>query len=75
MGWIHGETSRIKTFKNTAAIGYDSLTHYLRQAYGRHLNIMLAVEADPEKILQKLIRPGKPARLEIPAPPEFIDEL
>lgn len=74
MGWIHGETSRIRTFKNKAVIGYNFLTHCASQAYGKHLGVMLAIEKDPAKVLEKLIRPGKPARLDFPAPPECIDK-
>lgn len=74
MTWIHDEVSRIRTYKESVAIGYDFLTHCARQAYGRHLNVMLAVEKDPAKVLEKLIRPGKPARLDMPVPPEFFDE-
>jgi phage replication initiation protein len=75
MAWIHDEASRIKTFKQTAVIGYNAMTYHARQAYGRLFNVMLAVEGTPEKVLEKLIRSGKPARLDFPAPPEYVDEL
>ncbi|MEJ1411048.1 MAG: replication initiation factor domain-containing protein [Candidatus Sedimenticola sp. (ex Thyasira tokunagai)] len=75
MSWVHDEASRIKTYKETAAISYDFLTHCARQAYGRHLNVMLAVEKSPEKVLEKLIRSGKPARLDMPVPPEYLEQI
>lgn len=75
MEWINDEASRIKTFKQTAAIGYDFMTHCARQAYGRHLNVMLAVEKSADKVLEKLLRPGKPARLDMPSPPEYLDQI
>jgi phage replication initiation protein len=74
MGWVHGETSRIRTFQNKALIGYEFLTHCASKSYGKHLGVMLAIEKDPAKVLEKLIRPGKPARLDFPAPPECIDK-
>ena len=75
MSWIQEETSRIATFKQTAGIGYDFMTHCARQSYGRFLRVMLAVEKDPAKVLDKLIRSGKPKRLDMPAPAEYLDQL
>jgi len=75
MNWVHGEASRIKTYKTTVKIGYESLTYHARQAYGPLINIMLAVEKSPERVIEKLIRPGKPSRLDMPAPPECIDQI
>ncbi len=74
MRWITEEADRIRTIKNTQKIGYDCLTQHAKRGYGRFLNIMLKQEGSPEAVLKKLIRTGTPARLDIPMPPEYIDQ-
>ena len=71
MSWISGKASKIKTFKKATEIGYDKLSHCLRMSYGKHINVMLAKEGSPEKVVEKLIREGIPKRLQIPVPPEI----
>ena len=63
MGWISGEVTRIPTFRNLQKAGYDCLTRYCRESYGKHINAMLAVEGSAEAVVQKLARTGLPARL------------
>ncbi len=36
---------------------------------------MLDKEGSPEKVIAKLVRPGIPARLDIPIPPLLIDSV
>lgn len=75
MSWIHGTSSRIATFRQAGRIAYDYLTHHARNAYGQHISVMLAVEGSAEKVVEKLVRKGKPARLDLPVPPEYVDDL
>lgn len=72
--WIIEEACRIRTTQNAERISYKVLTHYARQAYGRHINVMLEVEGSPEKVIERLRREGKPSRLSMPRPPEFPDD-
>lgn len=74
MSWIHDKASRIQTTKNTAIIGYEKLTNSARSSYGKLINVMLAQEGSPEKVVEKLKRDGVPKRLEIPCPPELQSE-
>ncbi len=71
MRWITEDAERVRTTKNALQIGYDSLTFHAKRGYGRLLNVMLEHEGSPEAVLNKLIRPGKPARLDLPIPPEM----
>lgn len=68
--WVSKETTRVKTLQKKAKIGYDSLTHHARMAYGPLINVMMEKEGSPEKVIETLIRDGKPARLQLPVPPE-----
>ncbi|MFC1772404.1 replication initiation factor domain-containing protein [Pseudomonadota bacterium] len=68
--WVSKEMNRIKTLQKEAKISYDSLTHYARLAYGSLINVMMEKEGSPEKVIETLIRDGKPARLQLPVPPE-----
>ena len=70
LGWVNEEMLRIKTVTETAKIGYERLTHYHALAYGKHINVMLQVEGSAEKVVEKLIREGLPARLDLPVVPE-----
>lgn len=70
--WITANpASRIKTTQNTLDISYDVLTYYARLGYGRLLNVMLDKEGSAEQVIERLRRPGIPARLNIPYPPEM----
>lgn len=66
LSWISEEANRIRTLKQTARIGYDCLVHYASVGYGRLLNVMLEVEGSPEAVVEKLLRPGVPKRLQLP---------
>lgn len=70
-GWINKEQSRIKTIQKTASIAYEHLVHYANIGYGSLINIMLAVEGSPEKVIEKLSRPGIPRRLDLPCLPQI----
>lgn len=69
--WINEKPSRIRTYTTASKIGYDKLTYHASQAYGRLLTVMLDQEGSAEKVLEKLLRPGIPARLDLPVPPEL----
>lgn len=69
--WVSKEMTRIKTLQKKTKIGYDSLTHFARVAYGPLINVMMQKEGSPEKVIEALIRDGKPARLQLPVPPEY----
>lgn len=73
--WISSEASRISTIQKTAKIGYDTLNHYARIAYGPLINVMMEQEGSAEKVVELLIRGGKPARLELPIPPELTGHI
>jgi phage replication initiation protein len=70
LGWLNDEMLRIKTISETTKIGYERLTHYHAMAYGKHINVMLQVEGSAEKVVEKLIREGLPARLDLPVIPD-----
>lgn len=63
MGWVQEVMSRIQTIKNDSKLSYAHLTKYHQIAYGKHINVMLKVEGTAEKVIEKLIQPGVPARL------------
>jgi len=65
MSWVNDIQERIKTIKNTNKISYEHLTHYAQQAYGALINVMLEVEGSPEKVIERLKKPGIPSRLEL----------
>lgn len=71
--WVCDEQSRIKTLRHTATLSYESLTHSASVAYGRLLNVMLDVEGSAEDVLARLVRPGVPARLDLPPLPNAVD--
>ena len=71
MRWVSGEASRIKTIQKSARISYSALVHYARQSYGPLISVMIEKEGSPEKVVEKLIRDGLPARLKLPIPPEL----
>lgn len=64
--WINEDQYRIKTIQKTAAIAYEHLVHYASVGYGSLISIMLDVEGSPEKVIEKLSRPGVPRRLDLP---------
>lgn len=72
MGWVSEIQEQIRTTQQSSTISYGHLTDYAQRAYGRLINVMLEVEGSPEKVVEKLIRSGVPARLNIgeqsPAP-------
>jgi len=63
MGWVQEVMSRIQTIKNDSKLSYAHLTKYHQIAYGKHINVMLKVEGSAEKVIEKLILEGVPARL------------
>jgi len=70
LGWVSEEQARIRTLSHTARIGYDALTHWHSLAYGKHIDVMMAVEGTAEKVVERLRRPGFPARLDLPPLPD-----
>ncbi len=62
--WIRQEASRIRTFQKSGEITYAHLSHFLRIAYGRMINVMMEVEGNSERVIELLRLPGSPARLD-----------
>lgn len=71
LGWVSEEQARIRTLRHTAKIGYEALTHWHSVAYGKHIEVMLAVEGSAEKVVERLRRPGFPSRLDLPPLPGY----
>lgn len=71
LSWISEEQSRIRTLRRTAKIGYDTLTHWASVAYGKHIDVMMAVEGSAEKVIERLRREGFPTRLDLPPLPGY----
>lgn len=69
LNWVSEEQSRIRTLQHTASAGYEALNHWHSVAYGKHLDVMMAVEGSAEKVIEKLRRSGFPARLNLPPLP------
>jgi phage replication initiation protein len=67
MGWVQEEIQRISTIQKTGKISYDASIHHAKNAYGKLINVMLEIEGTPEKVVEKLIREGIPARLNTPS--------
>lgn len=75
MAWVSEVQERIRTTRKTTTLGYQHLTYYARQAYGPFINVMLKVEGSAEKVIERLLRPGVPARLDLggeQSPSDFI---
>ena len=76
LGWVQEEMCRIRTIQKQQSISYQHLLDCASAAYGRLLNVMVEVEPDHKTIIDKLIRPGAPRRLQHPltkTPGDFID--
>lgn len=71
LGWISEEQSRIRTLQKTSEIGYESLTHWLSIAYGKHINAMMIKERSADKVIEMLRREGLPSRLVLPDIPNY----
>src|SRR5690606_15921771 len=70
LGWVCGESSRIRTFKDASEISLDHVILSARTAYGPLVN-HLADEGYTDSEIVKLIRRnGRPKRLKITRPPE-----
>jgi phage replication initiation protein len=63
MDWVSEIQERIRTLQNTATISYDHLCHHAQRGYGKLINLMLQVEGSPDKVIERLKKPGVPARL------------
>jgi len=68
--WISETACRVKTYKKTHTISYNSLVQHATRAYGPLVNVMQQTEGSAEKVVQKLLRAGVPKRLQIEEPPE-----
>jgi len=72
LSWISEEQSRIKTLQNTAKLGYESLNHWHKNSWGKHINVMMIKEGeDAERVIEILRRDGFPARLDLPDLPNY----
>jgi phage replication initiation protein len=63
-GWIQEEMARIRTIRKATSIGYHHLVAHAKRTSGRLINAMLQVEGSAECVIEKLLRPGLPARLD-----------
>jgi phage replication initiation protein len=74
MGWVSEIQERIRTTQRSTTISYEHLSHYAKQAYGKLIGLMLEVEGSPEKVIERLKRPGVPSRLNCgeSSPSQFI---
>lgn len=75
MGWVSDIQERIRTTQHTTTISYEHLSRYAKQAYGKLIGLMLEVEGSPEKVIERLKRPGIPSRLNCgeSSPSQFIN--
>lgn len=62
--WIRQEASRIRTIQKSGEISYAHLSHFLRIAYGRMINVMMQVEGSSDRVIELLRVSGVPARLD-----------
>jgi phage replication initiation protein len=69
--WVHEEMQRIRTIQKTGKISYESSIGHAKNAYGKLINTMMAIEGSAEIVIEKLIRDGIPARLNTPSLTEF----
>ena len=74
MNWVHEKASKVKTYKEIKKISCEHLISSASQSYGQLVNYMLEMGVSKEKIIEKIRRDGVPARLEIPLPPEMLEE-
>ena len=59
--------SRIATLQKQTQISYEHGVKHGSLQVGRLINVMLQVEGSPERVVEMLIRPGHPRRLQHPA--------
>ena len=69
MRWVSDEAFRIRTIQNQKRISYGAAVHWASIAIGRLVNTMEHLEGSAEAVLEKLRRPGIPARLDLPDVP------
>lgn len=69
MRWVSEEAFRIRTIRNQQSISYGALARWASVALGQFVNVMEEVEGSPEAVIEKLRRPGVPARLILPDVP------
>jgi len=70
MRWVSDGVQRIRTIQNQRRITYGAAVDWARMAVGQLINTMASIEGSPEAVLEKLRRPGTPARLDLPRPPD-----
>lgn len=69
MRWVSDEAFRMRTIQNQKRVAYGAAVHWASIALGRLVNTMEQIEGSPEAVLEKLRRPGIPARLDLPDVP------
>ena len=67
LAWVREEMSRIATLQKQTQISYEHGVKHGSLQVGRLINVMLQVEGSPERVVEMLIRPGHPRRLQHPA--------
>ena len=70
MSWVAEEAFRIRTIQNQKRIAYGAAVHWASIAIGQLVNTMEQIEGSADAVLDKLRRPGIPARLDLPSVPE-----
>jgi phage replication initiation protein len=72
LGWIQEEMSRVATVRKETTMSYTHLVECASQAYGALVNVMMAVEDSPEKVIERLRRNRIPRRLNFPVVPDGV---
>ena len=69
MSWVSVEAFRVLTIQNQKRIAYGAAVHWASVAVGQLVNTMREVEGSADAVVERLRRPGVPARLDLPDVP------
>ena len=69
MRWVSEEAFRIRTVQNQKRISYEAAVRWASIGFGPLVNTMEQIETSPQAVLERLRRPGVPARLDLPDVP------
>lgn len=67
LGWVRNEMSRVATLQKQTQISYEEAIKHGSHQVGRLINVMLQVEGSADRVVELLVRPGLPRRLQHPA--------
>lgn len=68
--WVSAEAYRVPTLRKQKAVTYAHAVYWASVAVGQLVNTMVEVEGSEEAAIQRLRRPGQPARLVLPEIPQ-----